>query len=57
MLNSVHLVGVVRGVPPAPVFGSLAGGLGRLPLEIAQRGDFVVRTGVTVREIRRVGAP
>lgn len=40
--------------PPAPVFGSLAGGLGRLPLEIAQRGDFVVRTGVTVREIRRV---
>jgi oxygen-dependent protoporphyrinogen oxidase len=37
----------------APVFASLAGGLGRLPLALAGSGRFAVRTGVTVRAIRR----
>ncbi|MHA3702721.1 protoporphyrinogen oxidase [Jatrophihabitans sp. YIM 134969] len=40
---------------PAPVFGSLSGGLGRLPEELVTRGGFVVRSGATVRELRRVG--
>jgi oxygen-dependent protoporphyrinogen oxidase len=39
----------------APVFASLAGGLGRLPLALAGSGRFGVRTGVTVRAIRRTG--
>ncbi|HEY2983940.1 MAG TPA: protoporphyrinogen oxidase [Jatrophihabitantaceae bacterium] len=39
----------------APVFASLAGGLGRLPLALAESGRFGVRTGVTVRAIRRTG--
>ncbi len=40
----------------APVFASLAGGLGRLPLALAGSGRFGVRTGVTVRAIRRTGS-
>jgi oxygen-dependent protoporphyrinogen oxidase len=39
-----------------PVFASLAGGLGRLPLALAESGRFGVRTGVTVRAIRRAGS-
>lgn len=35
------------------VFASLTGGLGRLPLALAASGRFSVRTGVTVRAIRR----
>jgi oxygen-dependent protoporphyrinogen oxidase len=38
-----------------PVFASLAGGLGRLPVALAASGRFAVRTGVTVREIRHAG--
>jgi protoporphyrinogen/coproporphyrinogen III oxidase len=37
------------------VFASLSGGLGRLPLALAGSGRFEVRTGVTVRSIRRDG--
>ena len=37
----------------APVFAGLAGGMGRLPGLIRDRGGFEVRTGATVRELRR----
>jgi oxygen-dependent protoporphyrinogen oxidase len=36
-----------------PVFTSLRGGLGRLPQLLAASGRFGVRTGVTVRRLRR----
>lgn len=39
-----------------PVFVSLADGLARLPETLAASGRFTVRTGVTVRAIRRVGS-
>ena len=39
----------------APLFASLTGGLGRLPLALAASGRFSVRTGMTVRAIRRTG--
>ena len=42
--------------PAGPVFASLAGGLGGLPAALASSGRFEVRTGVTVRAIRRDGA-
>lgn len=41
------------GTAPQPVFTSLVGGLGRLAGTVAERGRFQVRTGVTVRSIRR----
>jgi protoporphyrinogen/coproporphyrinogen III oxidase len=37
----------------SPAFTSLAGGLGSLASAVAASGRFAVRTGVTVREIRR----
>ena len=39
-----------------PVFVSLKGGLGSLPEALASHGRFDVRTGVTVRAIRRSGS-
>ena len=44
--------------PPAtgPVFASLAGGLARLPEQLAAAGGFEVRLSTTVRELRRAGA-
>ena len=36
-----------------PVFASLAGGLGSLPAAVVAAGGFAVRTGTTVRAIRR----
>ena len=39
-----------------PVFTSLDGGLGRLPIALAAGGRFAVRPGVTVRAIRRTPA-
>ena len=41
-----------RTSAPGPVFGSLPGGVGRLPRALAESGAFSVRTGVTVRAIR-----
>ena len=46
-----------EGTVPAPVFAGLAGGVGRLPLEVGAaltRAGVQVRTGVTVRELRRL---
>ncbi len=48
-----------EGTVPAPVFAGLAGGVGRLPLEVGAaltRAGVRVRTGVTVRELRRLPA-
>lgn len=45
----------VVGAAAAPVFGSLRGGLGRLPEELVAQGHFEVRTDVTVRDLRRAG--
>ena len=42
-----------RAPSAGPVFTSLRGGLGRLPIALAGSGRFAVRTGVTVRTIRR----
>jgi oxygen-dependent protoporphyrinogen oxidase len=42
-----------RAPSAGPVFTSLRGGLGRLPASLADSGAFTVRTGVTVRDIRR----
>jgi oxygen-dependent protoporphyrinogen oxidase len=42
-----------RDPAAGPVFASLAGGLGSLPAAVAAAGGFAVRTGTTVRAIRR----
>jgi oxygen-dependent protoporphyrinogen oxidase len=42
-----------RAPAAGPVFASLRGGLGRLPIALVDAGRFAVRTGVTVRGIRR----
>jgi oxygen-dependent protoporphyrinogen oxidase len=39
-----------------PVFVAVDGGVGRLPQALAECGRFTVRTGATVRAIRRSGA-
>ncbi len=50
--------GVTASTAPStgPVFASLAGGLGGLPLALTSSGWFDVRTGVTVRAIRRTAS-
>ena len=55
MLDRGSLVEAAAAVPtdPAtPVFAGLAGGVGRLPIELAASGRFAVRTDTTVRELR-----
>ena len=42
-----------RGPSAGAIFTSLRGGVGRLPEALATSGRFAVRTGVTVRRIRR----
>jgi oxygen-dependent protoporphyrinogen oxidase len=42
------------GAPRAPVFATLAGGLGLLPAAVAAASSATVRTGSMVRELRRV---
>lgn len=44
-----------EAAPPSsgPVFGSLRGGLGRLPEAVAKASGADIRTGVLVRELRR----
>jgi protoporphyrinogen/coproporphyrinogen III oxidase len=46
----------MRAPASGPVFVSLKGGLGGLPEALAAAGRFDVRTGVTVRAIRRSGS-
>ncbi|HEY7007360.1 MAG TPA: protoporphyrinogen oxidase [Jatrophihabitantaceae bacterium] len=47
---------VVGGaVSEGPVFASVPGGLGTVPAALVSSGRFEVRTGVTVRSIRRSG--
>ncbi|HZZ96627.1 MAG TPA: protoporphyrinogen oxidase [Jatrophihabitantaceae bacterium] len=47
---------VSRPSASGPVFASLPGGLGSLPVALAASARFEVRTAVTVRSIRRDGA-
>jgi oxygen-dependent protoporphyrinogen oxidase len=42
-----------RAPAAGPIFTTMRGGLGRLPVALTAAGRFDVRTGVTVREIRR----
>jgi oxygen-dependent protoporphyrinogen oxidase len=42
-----------RAPAAGPVFTTLSGGLGRLPAALAGSGRFAVRTGCTVRTLRR----
>ena len=42
-----------RDPSDGPVFASVPGGLGRIPAALAAAGRFAVRTGVTVRAVRR----
>jgi oxygen-dependent protoporphyrinogen oxidase len=44
--------GSARGLG-GPVFAAIAGGIGRLPVALAESGRFTVRTGLAVRAIRR----
>ena len=43
----------VEAPAPGPVFASLAGGLARLPEQLAAAGGFQVRTSTPVRQLRR----
>jgi oxygen-dependent protoporphyrinogen oxidase len=47
------VLGPVPGTTPAPVFTTLAGGLGRLPDVLARASCAVVRTGAMARELAR----
>jgi len=42
--------------PETPVFAGLPGGIGTLPQALVATGRFTVRTGTTVRELRRVSS-
>jgi oxygen-dependent protoporphyrinogen oxidase len=42
-----------RAALTTPIFTTVRGGLGRLPLALAASGRFAVRTGVTVRTVTR----
>lgn len=44
----------VRAAPGGPVFAGITGGVGRLPAAVAAAAGAEVRTGVTVRELRRL---
>jgi protoporphyrinogen/coproporphyrinogen III oxidase len=53
LVRAAAAVSTSATVGGGPVFASLAGGLGRLPIALAASGRFAVRTGITVRAIRR----
>jgi len=56
MLDRGSLVEAAAAVPTdpgTPVFAGLPGGIGTLPEALAASGRFTVRTGTTVRELRR----
>jgi protoporphyrinogen/coproporphyrinogen III oxidase len=57
MLDRGSLVEAAAAVPTdpeTPVFAGLRGGIGTLPRALTASGRFTVRTGTTVRELRRV---
>lgn len=55
LLERGSLLEAAAAVPTsdAPVFAGLAGGMARLPEALVATGRFAVRTGATVRELRR----
>lgn len=53
LVRAARAVTVAAPASTDPVFASLRGGLGSLPAAMASSGRFEVRTGVTVRGIRR----
>lgn len=56
LVEAVRSVVGQAPISDAPVFASLPGGLGRLPVALGAAEKFEVRTGVTVRALRRDGA-
>ena len=56
MLDRGSLVEAAAAAVPTggdPVFAGIPGGMGMLPAVLAAHGGFTVRTGATVREVRR----
>lgn len=56
LLDRGSLLEAAAALPPTPdipVFAGLRGGIGTLPAALVGSGRFTVRTGATVREIRR----
>ncbi len=56
MLDRGSLVEAAAAAVPSggdPVFAGIPGGMGMLPAVLAAHGGFTVRTGATVREVRR----
>lgn len=56
LVRAAAAVSTDAAVTGGPVFASLAGGLGRLPIALAASGRFAVRTGVTVRAVSRTAS-
>jgi oxygen-dependent protoporphyrinogen oxidase len=56
LTEAAAAVTTARRPPAGAVFTTLRGGLGRLPGALAGAGRFAVRTGVTVRDLRRTQA-
>lgn len=52
--DAVQAVQSASVAPAGPVFAGLVGGVGRLPVAVAEAAGAIVRTGVTVRELRPV---
>lgn len=55
-INSAGSSGAEQGAQPAPVFTTLAGGLGALPDALSRASGARVRTKTTVRELARTPA-
>jgi oxygen-dependent protoporphyrinogen oxidase len=53
LLAGVRSVTGAASGPRGPVFNSLPGGLGRLPAAVAAASGAEIRTGTTIRELRR----
>lgn len=53
LVEAARAVTGTRSASAGPVFTSLHGGLGRLPVALASSGRFAVRTRTTVRALRR----
>ncbi len=53
LLAAVRASRAAAPTPPGPVFGAPVGGVGRLPEAVARLSGAEIRTGATVRELRR----